>query len=178
MQSIWLSLPISAPKTSHPKRNMMTLKTVLKAEQTAVVLTTVQHVKVAISFLRVFRSPPFRRTSIFWPASKDTKNAPTQQERWLGQTETRYKSANFDSTLYAQVKLFFTASKFDDGCHPILCNCPALISLLRRGRLTSHMWVSANLSSLSDTDSLFIARAYRLSRVSGRLPIISWWQKI
>ena len=55
---------------------------------------------------RVFRSPPFRRTTFFWHAPKEGKNSPTQQERWLGQTEIYYKSANFDSTLSSQVKLF------------------------------------------------------------------------
>ena len=100
--------------------------------------------------------------------------------------------------LYALLtsETFSTASKFDDGCHPILCNCPALMSLLRRGRLTSHIWVSARPFSVSWNDlrcrkcgrtyrvptevvhGSWYGRIVRLSRVSGRLPIISWWQKM
>ena len=43
------------------------------------------------------------RATFFRPASKEGKDAPTQQERWLGQTEVFFKSANFDSTLSSQV---------------------------------------------------------------------------
>ena len=54
----------------------------------------------------MFRLPSFWQTTFFWLAPKEGKSAPTQQERWLGQTGTFFKSANFDSTLSSQVKLF------------------------------------------------------------------------
>ena len=50
-------------------------------------------------------------STIFWHAPKYGKNAPTQKERWLGQTGIFSQLANFDSKLLLTSETLFYSVK-------------------------------------------------------------------